>query len=50
MIFTFLPGSQPPGLTGRSPFYAWSALTRAGETVAWDYAPDAAWLSLPGGP
>jgi hypothetical protein len=50
MTFTFLPGSAPLGLTGRSRFYAWSALTRAGETVAWDYAPDAAWLAIPGPP
>ena len=50
MLFTFLSGSTPPGLTGRSPFYAWSAVNRDGETVAWDYAPDAAWLGTPGPP
>jgi hypothetical protein len=50
MTFTFLSGSAPPGLDGRSPFYAWSALTRHGETVAWDFAPDAAWFSLEGPP
>ena len=47
MTFIFL-GTVRAGLTERSPFYAWSALTRAGETVAWDYAPDAAWLGIPG--
>ena len=45
MTFTFLPGSAPPGLTGHSTFYAWSAVSRAGETVAWDYAPQTAWIS-----
>jgi hypothetical protein len=29
-------------------FYAWSSLTEAGEVVAWDYAPDTGWLSVPG--
>jgi hypothetical protein len=50
MLFTFLPGTTPRGLTERSPFYAWSAVTSAGETGAWDYAPDSAWLLMPGGP
>jgi hypothetical protein len=46
MSFWFINGNVPFGSKVRS-FYAWSALTRAGETVAWDYAPDAAWLSVP---
>ncbi len=48
MVFTFLGSSAPPGLTAASRFYAWAALTDPnGDVVAWDYAPDAAWLMLP---
>lgn len=47
MSFSLFGSSDLSGLLGRSPFYAWSAVTRAGETVAWDYAPDAAWLGIP---
>jgi hypothetical protein len=48
MNFTFLPGSGPADLNGRTVrFYAWASATVAGEVVAWDYAPDAAWLSAP---
>ena len=44
----FLGGSGPPGLTPQSRFYAWSAVARGGKTVAWDYAPDDAWLGIQG--
>jgi hypothetical protein len=47
VVFTFLGGSAPPGLTGASPFYAWASVTAGEEVVAWDYAPDASWLSAP---
>jgi hypothetical protein len=46
MVFTFLPGSAPPGVAGgAASFYAWASVTEGDEVVAWDYAPDAAWLS-----
>jgi hypothetical protein len=44
LLFTFLGGSAPAGLTGSSPFYAWSSVTAGDEVIAWDYAPDASWL------
>jgi hypothetical protein len=55
--FTFLAGSAPPG-AGPNPnakwldsrFFAWSTLTEAGKVVAWDYAPDNAWLLRAGRP
>jgi hypothetical protein len=47
MLFTFFPGSDPPGFDSSSRIYAWSVVTRGGEVVAWDYAPDAAWARLP---
>ena len=47
MLFTFLPGSDPVGFDSSSRIYAWSLVTRGGEVVAWDYAPDAAWARLP---
>ena len=43
----FLRGAVPPGLTEDSRYYAWSALARAGETVAWDYAPLTTWIGNP---
>lgn len=48
MQFTFLPGSDPVGFDSSSRIYAWTFVTRRGEVVAWDYAPDAAWARLPG--
>jgi len=48
MLFTFLPGSDPVGFDSSSRIYAWSLVTRGGQVVAWDYAPDAAWARLPG--
>lgn len=48
MLFTFLGGSGP-GVTRESPFYAWTSVTRAGEVIAWDYGPDAAWLLFDAG-
>jgi hypothetical protein len=44
MLFTFLPGSLPRGLTQVSHFYAWTSVTDAGEVVLWDYTPNAGWL------
>jgi hypothetical protein len=46
MAFTLT--SSPPGFDTSSRIYAWSLVTRGGEVVAWDYAPDAAWARLPG--
>ncbi len=46
VMFTFLGARRPHGLTGQSPFYAWSAVTQPGGTVAWDYAPDNSWMVL----
>jgi len=46
MLFTFLPGSTPPGVAGgAASFFAWASVTEGDEVVAWDYAPDAAWLN-----
>jgi len=42
--FTFLPGSQLPGLSGATRFYAWASVTTDGRVVGWDYAADFAWL------
>lgn len=44
VVFTFIGGSSPSGLTTTSPFYAWASITAGDEVVAWDYAPDASWL------
>ena len=44
MTFTFLPGSNPPGVGGDVRFYAWASVTDGDDVVAWDYAPDADWL------
>lgn len=42
--FTFLRGTTPTGLSpSGARFYAWSSVTRDGEVVAWDYAPDTGW-------
>jgi hypothetical protein len=48
--FTFLGDSAPPGAGLDSRFFAWSTLTEAGRIVAWDYAPDNAWLVRAGRP
>ncbi len=46
MVFTFLPGSAPPGVAGgAASFYAWASVTEGDEVVAWDYAPDDSWLN-----
>ena len=45
MSFVFIPGTSPPGVTRGTRFYAWASVTEGDEVVAWDYAPDAAWLS-----
>ena len=47
MLFTFLGGSRPPGVTLSTPFYAWASVEEAGEVVAWDYAPDEGWIGAP---
>jgi hypothetical protein len=47
MRFLFLQGSAPEGVGRHTRFYAWSSLTEGGEVVAWDYAPDKAWLLVP---
>lgn len=45
MLFFFLGDPREWGTSIR--FYAWSSLTQADEVIAWDYAPDAAWLAVP---
>lgn len=42
----FNVGFAPPELFDHTStrFYAWASLTENGEVVAWDYAPDRAWL------
>ncbi len=45
MVFTFL-GDPPYGLNPETlRFYAWTSATRDGEVIAYDYAPDAGWLT-----
>lgn len=47
MLFTFLPGTQPPGVTLSTRFYAWASVEEDGGVLAWDYAPDAGWVGAP---
>jgi hypothetical protein len=44
-ILTFLGGAKPPGVDSTFSFYAWASITNGDGVVAWDYAPDAGWLS-----
>jgi hypothetical protein len=50
MYFGFLRGLTHPApcdpFGDSSIFYAWSSVTEAGEVIARDYAPDAAWLPI----
>ena len=44
--FTFLGTSRPTDLDRRTVrFYAWTSATRDGEVLAYDYAPDAGWIT-----
>lgn len=46
MMFTFLLGSAPEDFNPETVrFYAWASATRDGEVFAWDYAPDAGWMT-----
>ena len=46
MTFTFLPGSEPADLNPETVrFYAWASMTRDGELIAADLAPDMGWMS-----
>lgn len=46
MVFTFLPSSAPTDLDPDTVrFYAWASATRDSEVVAWDYAPNAGWMT-----
>jgi hypothetical protein len=47
MVFTFLPGTRPAGVTVSTRFYAWASVEEAGTVVAWDYAPDIGWVGKP---
>jgi hypothetical protein len=48
MVFTFIPGSEPDDMVRRSVrIYAWASLTRDGEVVARDVAPDDGWMTVP---
>jgi hypothetical protein len=44
MVFMLLAGRER---FANSRFYAWTSVTDDGDVVAWDYAPDDAWLSAP---
>jgi len=50
MSFGFLRGLKHPSpcdpFGGSSTFYAWSSVEESGQVVAWDYAPDAAWMPI----
>lgn len=46
ILFTFLGDSVPQDLNPWTVrFYAWASATRGGEVYAWDYAPDAGWIT-----
>jgi hypothetical protein len=46
MLFTFLGDSKPADLNAKTVrFYAWTSAKRDGQVVAYDYAPDAGWLT-----
>jgi hypothetical protein len=49
MTFFFLGGGFAQCASVGEPmrYYAWASVTDAGRVTAWDYAPDAAWLSQP---
>jgi hypothetical protein len=47
MVFTFLGGSRPPGVSSSTRFYAWASVEEDGTVVAWDYAPDGGWVGSP---
>jgi len=47
MVFTFLGGSRPPGVTLGTRFYAWASVEEDGAVTAWDYAPDLGWVGAP---
>lgn len=47
MVFTFLGGTRPLGVSLRTRFYAWASLEEDGTVVAWDYAPDVGWIGAP---
>ncbi|HZM72670.1 MAG TPA: hypothetical protein VFC71_04780 [Candidatus Polarisedimenticolia bacterium] len=47
MVFTFVSGIWPFHYVQDLPlrFYAWASVSRNGEVVAWDYAPDFGWVT-----
>jgi hypothetical protein len=46
MIFFFLRGGAPLDMEPeQARFYAWSSLSRDGDVIAWDTAPDTGWLN-----
>ena len=46
VMFTFLGTSRPADLASRTVrFYAWTSATRDDEVFAYDYAPDAGWIT-----
>jgi hypothetical protein len=48
VTLTFLPLSAPEDLDVRTVrFYAWASVTRDGEVLAWDLAPDDGWMTRP---
>jgi hypothetical protein len=47
MSYFFLGGSAQCSSYGVPVHYAWASVTDAGRVTGWDYAPDAAWLSVP---
>lgn len=47
MTFTFLPGTAPFPPRAGFRYYMWASATRGEEVVAWDYAPDDGWFTIP---
>jgi hypothetical protein len=45
MIFTFLPGTRPEGISRHASFYSWAFVEQDGEVRGWDYVPDVGWLT-----
>jgi hypothetical protein len=46
VMFTFLTGTEPPGIGAGTRYYAWASHSENGELVSWDYAPDNGWLKF----
>ena len=47
MVFTFLPGTRPSGVSAGDRYYAWASQTSGTEVIAWDYEPANGWPTAP---